>query len=355
MAVVSQVLSQLDTAKILGKFSFLQEQWVLVSTAATFILALAFPWPGAFLYLHTKNLLVVLLFALVGCSIKLKSFKDGLRALHIHIFCQGFNLVALPFLYYALFYQSGFDSKLLGTSVFSKGILISLCMPMPSTTGVIFTELAGGDVSVAVINAALGNILGPVVAPVTIGLLIADESFQNSLGNKAITLACRIIIPLVGGIISRHLVSQRSEALERKLKSGSSLLLKGLLLLLFYMLFCEGIKKTPMEIPMVLIIRVLLWITCVHILAFLTIWAVSGALGIDIQRRIAVAIMGSQKTEGKAFAIISVLFHGSSDLGMIMLPVIAYHSIQMLVSGIVAKQLRRISSNHVKLPGQRLS
>eukprot|EP00511_Aplanochytrium_stocchinoi_P008561 CAMPEP_0204859104 /NCGR_PEP_ID=MMETSP1347-20130617/23487_1 /ASSEMBLY_ACC=CAM_ASM_000690 /TAXON_ID=215587 /ORGANISM="Aplanochytrium stocchinoi, Strain GSBS06" /LENGTH=61 /DNA_ID=CAMNT_0052007493 /DNA_START=164 /DNA_END=349 /DNA_ORIENTATION=+ len=51
--------------------------------------------------------------------------------------------------------------------------------------------------------------------------------------------------------------------------------------------------------------------------------------------------MGSQKTEGKAFAIIAVLYHGSTDLGIMMVPVIVYHSMQMVVAAIVAPWMRK--------------
>jgi len=59
--------------------------------------------------------------------------------------------------------------------------------------------------------------------------------------------------------------------------------------------------------------------------------------------------MGSQKTEGKAFAIIAVLYHGSTDLGIMMVPVIVYHSMQMVRVCVKINLLKYCRMHEIKL------
>ena len=63
------------------------------------------------------------------------------------------------------------------------------------------------------------------------------------------------------------------------------------------------------------------------------------------------SLMASQKTESKAAALLTVLYGDSRDLGELLLPVVAYHSVQMVVAAALAAPMRAAALRGPPKPG----
>ena len=59
-----------------------------------------------------------------------------------------------------------------------------------------------------------------------------------------------------------------------------------------------------------------------------------------IQRRIAFVFVAPQKTEGMAIAILAALFGDNPNVGALTLPIVSYHTVQMLVAAILVPRVR---------------
>ena len=76
------------------------------------------------------------------------------------------------------------------------------------------------------------------------------------------------------------------------------------------------------------------WIAGVHVVTLGLAWLVSGLARLSPPRRIAFALVCPQKTEGMAIALIGIIFPDKANQGEMMLPIVAYHSVQMLVAAL---------------------
>ena len=66
----------------------------------------------------------------------------------------------------------------------------------------------------------------------------------------------------------------------------------------------------------------------------------SGLARLSPPRRIAFALVCPQKTEGMAIALIGIIFPDKANQGEMMLPIVAYHSVQMLIAALIVPLLR---------------
>ena len=91
------------------------------------------------------------------------------------------------------------DEKLL------KGLLISSCLPTTVSMCVVLTKTAGGNDAAAIFNAAFGNLLGIFVTPLSILLLVGDES-SLALTDVLLKLTLKILVPLAVGQCVQYFV-----------------------------------------------------------------------------------------------------------------------------------------------------
>merc|ERR1712166_924810 len=92
--------------------------------------------------------------------------------------------------------------------------MAAMVMPTTTTTNVLWTQLADGDVSIAAVNAVVGNLLGAIVAPLMASLLIgSDDTKKNDIGATMWKMCKEIIIPFTIGIVLQlilHWISERA-------------------------------------------------------------------------------------------------------------------------------------------------
>ena len=102
----------------------------------------------------------------------------------------------VPFLVWAL------TKFLLHFEVLSQdlttGMVIAASLPMTVNMVIVFTKASGGDEACALINSALGNLLGVFFTPALI-LLFLGKSSNIEFGEVVLKLCYRILIPITFG------------------------------------------------------------------------------------------------------------------------------------------------------------
>ena len=282
---------------------------------------------------------IVFVFLIIGITTRISKLKTGCKAVGFHIACQCYSMGVLPLLYYLTVYYWKWDRKIgLLSEGFSVGVMAAMCMPTTAFTCVLFTISAAGDESVAVVNAALGNLLGTIVAPVMANLLIGVD-LDVSPWDAAFKISWQLLFPLAAGIVTRIALSRfRPSALQNLLKY-TKLMFDIILAVVLYYIFCEGFNTDSGEMNPVNITLMVSWVIVIHLSAFFLAWFV--AMYLPLKRRVAFTFVGSQKTEGMSIAILSIIFPHSRNLGVLILPVVAYHSFQMAWAASITPVVRR--------------
>ncbi|KAH8097607.1 symporter [Aureococcus anophagefferens] len=219
--------------------------------------------------------------------------RKAVKRIGVHARCQALSLVAVPGAYYAVVHRRGLDAAVLGPAV-ARGLMVCLSMPATTATGVVFAG-AGGDASVAAVNAALGNLLGPVVSPATVAFLVGTSpasAGEAPLAAKVGALFLVIALPFATGGLAQAKLGRAAP----RVRAAAAKATKVVLCFLFYFLFCTVFAPFgPRFDPAALALAVFVLATHVTLLALC--WAACRDLA--VQDRIAVSLMASQKTESR--------------------------------------------------------
>lgn len=324
-----------------GVVWILRQNHALIAVIATLFLAYPYPNIGAVIYKAASEELVAALFFLVGCTVELERLRQGACALHVHLLIQTYNLLVMPLLYYATVHRTHWAQTAgILTHELAIGSMAALCMPTTANTCVLFTRQASGDDSVAVFNATVGNVIGLFVAPVMAHYLIGGDASEKVSMMALVNLLCETVLPFALGAALQCvlLCSARSWLNFAKRFAGRTLNL--LMIILFYFIWCTCLQHGSHGLAAPQLASMIAWIALVHIIFFCGAWMLGKFF--DIERRIALVCTAPQKTEGMAVAILGIIFKGDPNLGVYLLPAVAYHSVQMILAASLLGYFRRL-------------
>ena len=316
-----------------------RQQWMLPAVALMAVFGALFPSPGLTVYSIGMPMCTGALFALQGLRLNLTEFRHALVAAHVHVMLQAFSLLLTPALYFGAVFHWKWEEALI-TRPYAVGTMAQMCMPTTASTSLVFTIQAGGDASAATLNMAGGQMIGAIVAPLTVALFLGASGSHQDLPHTLWKLCYEILLPLCGGVLTQ-VVLRRSAVGRRVLGVRAwGVLMITVLLLLFYLIFCKAFGPgSEMPSPTTLLV-VIGWETGVHLLLVALAWAVSYPLAAP--RRAMFVLVAPQKTEGLAAALLTIMFDGSPDfsVGELMLPIVVYHSVQMIFATALVPMLR---------------
>ena len=180
----------------------------------------------------------------------------------------------------------------------------------------------------ASVNCAIGNLLGAAIAPFMAQLLIG-ASGQGNIGKTMIKLTLQVFVPSTGGAILQYLGQRYAPRALRHCQRTCKWLFRGMLVTIFYLLFCKVLDGGTEGLSFLQCIQMVGFVTFLHVVAALGAWWISCPL--DLKKRIAMVYVASQKSEAMSIPIISAIFD-SKDVGLYILPVVAYHTVQMILA-----------------------
>ncbi|MGH8017912.1 MAG: bile acid:sodium symporter family protein [Opitutaceae bacterium] len=320
---------------------WLAGNWFIVALPGAVGLAFAFPAPGApggWLYpeMSTKAA-IALIFLLQGVTLALGSLREGLFRWRLHVLVQGFTYIVFPLLGIAL-------DRLVGQWLPAElrwGFLFLAVLPTTVSTAIVLTALAGGNAAGALLNATLSNVLGVVVTPLWIGLLLEVRGEPVPVLPLMRELALLIVLPLAAGQALRRFVRRRFGG-----RSGwESVANRSLVLFIVYAAFCDSVRSgvfvehgwSPALVAgggAVLFLALMMLLTI----------AAARLLRLRPADRIAAVFCAPQKTLASGAPMAKLIFAADPGLGLILLPVMFYHPLQLLVGGVLVNVIK--ARNH---------
>ena len=317
--------------------AFLLRNWFLVGLALVIALAALVPWVGAHggpLYPElTVHLAVAGAFLVSGMTLPLARLREAAGRTRLHLFIQGFCFVLVPALVWLalpLLTWCGASPAL------AHGFVVLACLPTTIASCVIFTRAAGGNEAGALCNSVLGNLLGLIVTPALLLLLLSTH------GEAPITavlqqLSLEVLLPLLLGQAAQVIAGTRAAGFERLRQVPSCFLLY-----LIFCVFCATFSTpTPDGAGRDVLIAVV-GASVLHVGLLALSWWLSAWRGLGFNRadRIAALLCSTQKTLALGVPMLSILYGHHPQLAWLTLPLICYHPLQLVISGVLAARLR---------------
>jgi sodium/bile acid cotransporter 7 len=277
---------------------------------------------------YATTAVIGLLFFLYGARLSREAVMRGLSDWRLHAMILASTFVLFPLL--------GLAFRVLSPGVLSPqlyfGLLLLCTLPSTVQSSIAFTSIAGGNVPAAVCAASASSLLGIVLTPLLVGLLMGAHGDFSLRGGEAIVL--QLLVPFVAGQLVRRWIGGFLE--QHKMLTG--LVDRGSILLIVYAAFSEGVvngiwhQLDLRSLALLLLADAALLVLVLAITTF-----ASRRLGFSRADEITIVFCGSKKSLAAGIPMVNVLFPAQA-VGLIVLPLILFHQIQLMVCATLARR-----------------
>lgn len=317
----------------------IKKEWFLVGMVVAIGLAILTPnWgkSGGILHLDLVTQLgIALVFFLHGLGLSPKAIAEGVSNWKLHLYVQGATFVAYPLLW--LFFGNAFLAYMPAALAF--GFCYLFVLPSTISSSVAMTAVGNGNVPGAIFNASLSSIIGVIITPLLIQLFMGLKGAEMDFWHSVFSISKLLLLPMVIGQLMRPVLlawSERNKAVVGKLD-------RYVILLIVYSAFCDSIDhgiwsdfSTELLLVSALICTLVL-VVMVH-----SIQCGAKKAGFDHRDEVAAVFCGTKKTLAAGIPMAKVIFDQDPNLGMILLPIMLYHPIQIFYCAVLANKYAKV-------------
>ena len=318
---------------------WLRRNWFVLGLAAAVALAWLVPAVGAsggpLRTEVTAKAAVAVIFLAQGLALAGAALQRGFLRWRLHLLVQTWVFLLFPLLGLLL---TGLAGGALPREL-RLGLLFLCALPTTISTSIVFTTVAGGNTAGAIFNATVANRLGIVLTPVwTRWFVHAGGGALPPLGPVLRDLLLLLFAPFAAGQALRWWLGRWADQRRRPLAVVNS----GLVLFIVFAAFANSVQGGVWR-------RQGAATTLVACAAVGVLFAVVTA-GVGLSLRAARLDRGdaragffcaSQKTLAAGVPMAQLLFGADPGLGLILLPVMLYHPLQLVVQGLLAARWSR--------------
>ncbi|EHP42933.1 putative sodium-dependent transporter [Cupriavidus basilensis OR16] len=215
------------------------------------------------------------------------------------------------------------------------GVFYLCALPSTVSSSVAMTSMARGNVPGAIFNATISGLIGMAVTPLLMGLVISASGASMPLGKALTGVALQLLLPFALGQLARPLIG----SWLAKKKQITNKIDRGVIVLIVYSSFCDATaaglwhKYSWETIGAVMALAAVLLVV---ILATTTFTA--RRLGFSVEDEITAVFCGSKKSLANGIPMAKILFAGHPALGLLVLPLMVYHQLQLIVCSVIASR-----------------
>ena len=295
------------------------------------LLATLLPISGQLAYYFNilTTVAIAVLFFLHGAKLSREAVIEGMLHWRMHALVFIFTFLIFPLI--GLLSRPVLE-PVLGQQLY-WGFLFMCFLPSTVQSSIAFTSMAKGNVAGAVCSASFSNIIGMFITPILVSYFILGQSQHDFDPTKSIVqITLLLLVPFILGQLLRPFIFPQM----RKFPSVVKVFDQGSILMVVYGAFSSavvaGLWQQVSGITLIyLTLACSVLLTVVMLLAlYLPKW-----LGFNQADQITIFFCSSKKTLASGVPMAQILFIGQ-PLGMIVLPIMIFHQIQLMICGVIA-------------------
>lgn len=277
---------------------------------------------------------ISLIFFFYGLKLSPEKIKKGLKNWRLHILVQSSTFLIFPLiilLFYPLVHTE--QDKIIWLS-----FLFLAALPSTVSSSVVMVSIAQGNIPAAIFNATVSGLIGIVITPLWMSIFLQNTSGDFELNTIYLKLVTEILLPVMIGIGLQRYLGKQAIRYQTEL----SVFDKTIILLIIYKSFAEAFAEKIFEN---IALNQWLFISAATLLLFYTVYFFTGYLArlldFQVEDRITAQFCGTKKSlvHGTVFA--KILFPASIPTGVILLPLMLFHAIQIFIISIIASKVSR--------------
>lgn len=308
--------------------------WFLCGMVLATVLAYFFPGFGATGGgMHAEyviNIGVFVVFFLHGVNLSSEQIKNGLKNWRLHIMVQVFTFVVFPIIWLAC--DKAFGAYV--PALLMLGFLYLCALPSTISSSVALTGSAGGNVPAAILNASMSSVFGIFMTPWLVSLVVGTGSGGIDLGSTLLKLSLMLLLPLILGQLVRPLVGK----FFARHKKYTNLIDKIVILLLVYAAFCNSMVSGLWQTQGNSVIAMAFAGSAVLLVVILLLTTgTARVLKFNHADKVAAVFCATKKSLAAGAPMAALIFGNNPGLGLILLPIMIYHPLQLIVCSVMAE------------------
>ncbi len=305
----------------------------VIAVVISVVIAYFFPQPGASDSPIPMDLIgslgISFIFFFYGLNLSTDAIKNGLKNWKLHVVVQAstfllFPLLVLPFFPFAR--DTSYELIWLG-------FLFMAALPSTVSSSVVMVSMAKGNLPAAIFNASISGILGILFTPLWILPFINQTDVVFDFSHIYIQLFTEIVLPLALGLGLRRFLGSWAARHKKQL----DLFDKFIILLIIYKSFVHSFED---KIFSSIRLQDMLLMVGLVILLFFILYSLTGWIGKILKfnhaDRITNQFCGTKKSLVHGTVFSQAMFGGTGIIGILILPLMIYHALQILVISVIA-------------------
>lgn len=281
---------------------------------------------------------IALLFFLHGARLSREAVIAGLAHWRLHLTVLAATFVLFPLLGVAL---QPLATALLTPELY-LGVLFLCALPSTVQSSIAFTSIARGNIAAAVVAASVSNLTGVLLTPLLAAMLMAAHGGLGAPWKAIGDILLLLLAPFIVG----HLLQPWIGGWVRRWSRLLAMTDRGTILLVVYGAFGHAVTQGLwQDVPLPALLGLFVVICVLLAVAMSVIGFSARRLGFNREDRIAILFCGSKKSLATGVPMANILFAGHPALGMIVLPVMLFHQLQLMVCAVLAQRLGRQASD----------
>ncbi|MEO5997012.1 MAG: bile acid:sodium symporter family protein [Chitinophagaceae bacterium] len=333
-----QIIKEKKSFSILGLANRAGLDGFILTLIAMILLAWLWPEAGekkSPLHLtDIANYGVSLIFFFYGLRLNTENLKTGLIKWRLHLVVHFTTFIIFPLL--VLSGKILFERE--SSQTLWLGVFFLASLPSTVSSSVVMVSIAGGNVPAAIFNASISSLLGVFITPLWIGLVIHAQSDGFDLYIVIAKLTVQVLVPVILGMLLHKKWGRLAEKNKKQLRYFD----QTIILLIVYTSFCESFVKkmfSGFNISTLLIVGASM--IGLFLLVYNIVKVICMLLGFNREDRITAVFCASKKSLVHGLVMSRVLFSGSDMIGIVLLPLMIYHALQLIAASIIAQSMAK--------------
>lgn len=276
---------------------------------------------------------VSLIFFFYGLKLSGDTLIKGLANYKLHLVVQSTTFLLFPAVVFGaslLFPWQDYNAWWLGAFYLAA-------LPSTVSSSVVMVSIAGGNLSAAIFNASISSLIGIFITPVWMAVFMdVSSSGVADLGQVILSLCIQVLVPVVLGLILHNRFGWFAAKHKERLKNFDQFII----LLIVYRAFCESFSGnmfagySALELLTLSGLMLGLFFAMVLTMNLIAHW-----LQFSREDRVTIIFCGSKKSLVQGAVMGQVLFTNPATFGIVLLPLMLYHALQLLAGSVLAQRM----------------
>lgn len=324
--------------KIISQLTSWGIDWFI--PALLLMIGLAWIWPegglgqGPFALKSLAGYGISVIFFLYGLRLSIRQLLGCLSNWKLHLIIQTVTFIIFPAL--ALLFRHFFSSG--PYEVLWLGTFFLAAMPSTVSSAVVMVSLAGGNIPAAIFNASFSSMAGIVIAPLWMGLVLTSGPEGFDITPVLLKLGYQVLLPLIIGIILHKWFGEAAIRYRNYTRYFDQSVILVIVYTSFSNSFSSGLfTNLGIGVIVILFLTLLLLFALINVLIFLLI----KKAGLGFRDLITALFCGSTKSLMHGTVMAKVIFGTAGQGGIILLPILMYHAMQLTITGIMSQRFSK--------------